>query len=44
MKFKTETDVLKRETEDQTTYLRKLLISDEGGHCSHLLQVLKKNF
>lgn len=31
MKFTTKTDVLKRETEDQTTSIKKFLIPDEGG-------------
>lgn len=31
MKTKSKTDVLKRETEDQTTAIKKLLIPDDGG-------------
>lgn len=44
MKFKTKTDVLKRETEDQTTSRKKFLIQMKVGRCSHLLPILKKNF
>lgn len=31
MKTKSKTDVLKRETEDQTTAIKKLVIPDDGG-------------
>lgn len=31
MKTKSKTDVLKRETEDQTTAIKKLLTPDDGG-------------